>query len=249
MTINNYDLITPMLDFQSEDDYYMLQVIKRRKENPDMEVGERVLRTVYVTSLEKLNKLWNDLITLAEQNNARVYINMNVKSMKKTSMLAMKELAGRVMDDNFKGAYHIFDSAAGQCGATREKKWIVDLDYDPKTFKMRYSDYIDAAKKAINNCQPEGDKVLGVIPTLNGCHLITSPFNVCDFNKAMIGEDLCVPDVHKNNPTLLYYDNCSKTYDINVKIDGKDVTLNFDKDDVANSFTAQFPFMKRNERK
>ena len=205
MTINNYDLITPMLDFQSEDDYYMLQVIKRRKENPDMEVGERVLRTVYVTSLEKLNKLWNDLTTLAEQNNARVYINMNVKSMKKTSMLAMKELAGRVMDDNFKGAYHIFDSAAGQCGASRDKKWIVDLDYDPKTFKMHYSDYIDAAKRTINLCQPEGNKVLETIPTLNGVHLITNPFNINEFGEKLEERGLHCPDIHKNNPTLLYF--------------------------------------------
>ena len=205
MTINNYFRIAPFLTFESEDDYYLLQVIKRRKDNPDMEVGEQVLRTVYVTSLEKLDKMYGDLMNLAIQNHARVYINLNVKSMKKTSMIAMKELAGRVMDNNFKGAHHIFDSAAGQCGATRDKKWIVDLDYEPKTFKMRYSDYIEATKKTINNCQPEGDKVLGVIPTLNGCHLITNPFNVYDFNKVMTGENLHIPDIHKNNPTLLYF--------------------------------------------
>ena len=207
MAINNYSTIIPFLNFESEDDYYRLQVIKRRKDNPDMEVGEQVLRTVYITSLEKFRKIYADLVNLADQNNARIYINLNVKSMKKTSMIAMKEWAGRVMDDNFKGAYHIFDSAAGQCGATRDKKWIVDIDYDPKTAKIRYSDYIDAAKNAINNCQPEGDKVFGVIPTLNGCHLITSPFNITEFKVSLcciLGyEDL--PDIHKNNPTLLYF--------------------------------------------
>ena len=211
MAVNNYNIIKSFLTFESEDDYYLLQVIKRRKENPDMETGEKVLRTVYVTSIEKLERMWSDLTTLAEQNNARVYINLNVKSMKKTSMLAMKELAGRVMDDNFKGAYHIFDSAAGQCGASRDKKWIVDLDYDPKTFKMRYSDYIDSAKRTINLCQPEGDKVLGVIPTLNGCHLITSPFNMAEFHVALAERWKVsyneLPDIHKNNPTLLYFCN------------------------------------------
>ena len=202
MTINNYDLIAPMLDFQSEDDYYMLQVIKRRKENPDMEVGERVLRTAYVTSLEKLDKLWDDLITLATQNNARVYINLNVKSMKKTSMLAMKEFAGRVMDDNFKGAYHIFDSAAGQCGATREKKWIVDLD--EKDAKILFHTYVEIVTDFINNCKPEGNKDLETIPTLNGVHLITNPFNINEFREK---QGFYCPDIHKNNPTLLYYND------------------------------------------
>lgn len=205
MTINNYDLIAPMLVFQSEDDYYMLQVIKRRKENPDMEVGERVLRTVYVTSLEKLEKMWNDLTTLAEQNNARVYINLNVKSMKKTSMLAMKELAGRVMDDNFKGAYHIFDSAAGQCGATRNKKWIVDLD--EKDAEFDFVNYAGILTKYIDKCLPEGNKVLGAIPTLNGVHLITNPFNINEFREKLEERGMHCPDIHKNNPTLLYYNN------------------------------------------
>ena len=90
MTVNNYNIIKPFLTFESEDDYYLLQVIKRRKDNPDMETGERVLRTVYVTSLEKLDKMWQDLTNLSLQNNSRVYINLNVKSMKKTSLLAMK---------------------------------------------------------------------------------------------------------------------------------------------------------------
>lgn len=205
MTVNNYNIIKSFLTFESEDDYYLLQVIKRRKENPDMETGERVLRTVYVTSLEKLDKMWEDLTTLAEQNNARVYINLNVKSMKKTSMLAMKELAGRVMDDNFKGAYHIFDSAAGQCGATRDKKWIVDLD--EKDAEFDFVNYVGILTKCIDKCMPEEIKVLGAIPTLNGVHLITKPFNIKEFREKLEERGLHCPDIHKNNPTFLYFCN------------------------------------------
>lgn len=205
MTINNISLIKPFLTFESDDDYYLLQVIKRRKENPNMETGERVLRTVYVTSLEKLDKMWNDLTTLATQNNARVYINLNVKSMKKTSMLAMKELAGRVMDDNFKGAYHIFDSAAGQCGATRDKKWIVDLD--EKDVEIDFETYEVLIMRTINRCMPEGKKILEAIPTLNGVHLITNPFNIKEFKEKVEEYGFHCPDLHKNNPTLLYYNN------------------------------------------
>lgn len=205
MIVNNYNIIKPFLTFESEDDYYLLQVIKRRKDNPDIETGERVLRTVYVTSLEKIDKMWEDLTILAEQNNARIYINLNVKSMKKTSMLAMKELAGRVMDDNFKGAYHIFDSAAGQCGATHDKKWIVDLD--EKYAEFDFGNYVGILTKCIDKCLPEGRKVLDIIPTLNGIHLITKPFNINEFREKLEERGIHCPDIHKNNPTLLYFNN------------------------------------------
>lgn len=203
MTVNNYNIIKQFLTFESEDDYYLLQVIKRRKENPEMEVGERILRTVYVTSLEKLDKMWEDLTTLAEQNNARVYINLNVKSMKKTSMLVMKELAGRVMDDNFKGVYHIFDSAAGQCGATRDKKWIVDLD--EKDAEFDFVNYVGILTKYIDKCEPNKQHVLEKITTLNGVHLITNPFNINELREILEERGLHCPDIHKNNPTLLYF--------------------------------------------
>ena len=206
MTINNYSTIIPFLTFESEDDYYLLQVIKRRKDNPNMEVGERVLRTVYITSLEKIRKIYADLVNLADQNNARIYINLNVKSMKKTSMIAMKELAGRVMDDNFKGAYHIFDSAAGQCGATRDKKWIVDLD-EKEAEITGFCHYVELLGKRIDGCQPKGPHVLKHIKTPNGVHLITNPFNIKEFKEKMEEHGLHCPDIHKNNPTLLYYND------------------------------------------
>lgn len=53
----------------------------------------------------------------------------------------------------------------------------------------------------INTIEPKGDKILAVIPTLNGVHLITKPFNLQKFK-----ELYPLIDVHKNNPTLLYYE-------------------------------------------
>lgn len=205
MTVNNYSIIKPFLTFESEDDYYLLQVIKRRKDNSDMETGERVLRTVYVTSLEKLDKMWDDLTTLAEQNNARIYINLNVKSMKATSLLAMRIIACRALTDNYKGAYHIFDSAAGRCGATRNKKWIVDLDISD--IEIDFANYETLIIDTINGCMPEGKKVFKTIPTLNGVHLITNPFNINEFREKLEEQGLHCPNIHKNNPTLLYFNN------------------------------------------
>jgi hypothetical protein len=49
--------------------------------------------------------------------------------------------------------------------------------------------------------RPVGDKVIAEIPTKNGVHLITRPFNLQEFKETFDGDwDI----IHKNNPTLLY---------------------------------------------
>lgn len=44
----------------------------------------------------------------------------------------------------------------------------------------------------------QGQAYITTIPTVNGVHLITHPFDPRDV-------DLSCADLHKNNPTLLYY--------------------------------------------
>ena len=47
---------------------------------------------------------------------------------------------------------------------------------------------------------PQGDdKTLMAVPTKNGCHLVTHPFDLGEFHKRYPNID-----VHKNNPTLVY---------------------------------------------
>lgn len=46
---------------------------------------------------------------------------------------------------------------------------------------------------------PEGEKVLMELPTKNGIHLITKPFDKREFNKKYP-----LVDIHKDNPINLY---------------------------------------------
>ena len=47
---NNSEKIKKYLSFGT-DDFYMIQIIKRRKDNPGMPRGEAIIRTFYVESL------------------------------------------------------------------------------------------------------------------------------------------------------------------------------------------------------
>jgi hypothetical protein len=89
----------------------------------------------------------------------------------------------------------LFESAAGQTGACDgEKSWIVD--YDSKDL-----DELDRIKDIINDVEPIGvDKIIETVPTRNGYHLITRPFNKKSFYEKY-NKNL---DLHDNNPTLLF---------------------------------------------
>lgn len=80
-----------------------------------------------------------------------------------------------------------------------DKSWIVDLDRDADG-KLKHNIY--DVISLINTIKPFDDgegKYICEIPTKNGCHLITRPFQLNKFKEKY--PDI---DVHKNNPTLLY---------------------------------------------
>ncbi|WP_265091158.1 hypothetical protein, partial [Acinetobacter baumannii] len=58
------------------------------------------------------------------------------------------------------------------------------------------------SKEYLNECHRDAVYFYAEIPTMNGCHLITKPFNLQKFK-----EKFPEIDVHKNNPTILYIPN------------------------------------------
>ena len=53
----------------------------------------------------------------------------------------------------------------------------------------------------------EGHVVEAVVPTVNGVHFITAPFNCMDFHAECLKAKIDpVPEIKHNSPTLLFYD-------------------------------------------
>lgn len=201
--IDNFDKINNILEFESEDDFYMLQIIKRRKENPDMDKNSSALKTVYLHRKDQLIELKEDLVALATRHNARIYVNPNRKSFKKCTLACMKEFADRIYNENYYKPYKIFDSVAGAAGS-KKTIWVVDVDWDSTTginieSEFERNLYINKMCEFINTLKPDVEnKIVLVNHTKNGVHILTTPFNVFDFQKVYH------IDVHKNNPTLVW---------------------------------------------
>lgn len=196
MEVDNFERIIRLLTFESEDEFYFMQILRRKKENVDMEANNFVVKTFYVKSAEELMNLKSDVVFLCKHYNARAYINLNVKSFKKVTLATIKDMVQRVCDDNYAKPYKIFDSECGQCAPLRDKRWVVDFDYKDGFDDRKISDAVNFIDR---ECQPEGVKFIACLSTKNGKHVITTPFDLKKFK-----DEFPLVDVHKNNPTLLY---------------------------------------------
>jgi hypothetical protein len=193
-TVDNIDIILPLLEFKSEDSFYYLQILQRKKENPHLGSNSRVIKNYYITSKEQLLKRYDEIKTLCKVFNARASIRLNVRSFEKVAYGMLANTAKLISDRNFSPLRSCYDRSVGlHHDETNNKKWILDLDMD-------YSEKdIMLMKGVIRNAMPEGDKLICYIPSKSGYHLITKPFDSREFKKLF-------PEVeiHKDNPTNLY---------------------------------------------
>ena len=195
--IDNIELIRPLLDFGDPDDFYMLYVFKRKKDQPEGEKDNhqsvRTIRSYCIGSMEQLDRRYGEIKMLCEVFKARAYIHVAKQNHSDVSLEMMIELATRIKSNSTK-QQGLFDSVVSQI-KTRESRWIVDID-DVKEVSPLLMAFID------NECRPIGPKIETIIPTRNGAHLITKRFDVKTFK-----EKYPEIDIQRKNPTLLYYPN------------------------------------------
>ncbi len=195
--INNKEQIKGLLNFSEAGDFYMLYVMKRKKDQPEGERDNhqsvRLIRSYCIKSIEQLDKRWDEIVMMCEMFKARAYIHVQKQNHKDVSLTMLAALALRIQDGNHE-QQGLFDSVVGQL-KTHEKRWVVDIDTTDYHAVLELSRFITSLR-------PEGAKVEAVIPTRSGFHLITGRFDVKTFTEKY--PDI---DIQKKNPTLLYYPN------------------------------------------
>lgn len=194
--IDNFDTINRLLDYTSEDDFYFCQIIKRKKDNSDLPRSEKIIKQ-YCLDRYDLSKCKFNIIKNCEEHNARAYINLNKRSYKNVAYEMNIRLAKYLIDKQYKSCENLFYSIVGET-SYGNKRWFVDID-------VKDRDIINSYINIIEDIKTSDDVSIIEIPTLNGVHLITSPFNSKLFSQECVINKLDNVDIHKNNGTLLYY--------------------------------------------
>ena len=210
MALNNSSKIKEFLSF-GDNDFYFLQLLKRKKDNPEMTKDVKVIKSYYINSLDEYDMLLPRIIEVCDKENCRAYIRLNKRNYNKLGLKLIAEIAQLVSNGgDLKGLPNAFDSVAGKYSSDLEKKWIVDVDWVdlPETQKFIIDGkmivgHSNTAKlmSLLQQLQLETGKepLMDVIQTKNGFHIVTRPFNLQSFS--IVFPNI---EVKKDAMTLVY---------------------------------------------
>ena len=203
--IDNLKLIESIIDFPNEDTFYKIEIIVRRKDNPDLTSNTKLVKTYYITGKEKLERVFEkEIKPICDALNARASFYLSKRSFEKTAFAALKQLTDNLITHDYKAAKRAYNSACGKtCNGGEGKRWIFDLDEKNEAIANKIDELVTSV----------GGKVYAHIPTKHGIHIITSAFNIKEYESLMSEklknfphelEVISTMDIHKDNGTILY---------------------------------------------
>ena len=196
MITNNFDELVYCFNLlESKEDFYYVQVIQRKKDGHPK--SERIVKNFYIYNKEDFLKKKDYIIDLCTRHNARAYFWINPRNSRKIALECIKSYADLVAQGDCTKGYKVWDKKCGAHPAPGyDRRWIVDIDSKDDEYRLTIC-------KLIEQCR--GGKVFDFIPTSQGYHIITSGFDLHHFKQLLKINRLEDIDVHKDNPTLLYY--------------------------------------------
>ena len=188
--VDNIESIRRTLQFDKFGEFYYISIMQRNKDGVKVASSHdncRRIRTFYVFSLEEFDRVTPFIKEICDKINARCYIEMNRKDIFQCQLECIKRLVECVEHKTTKSRAIMDSVVAG--APSRDKLWMIDAD----GYKSdNVSDIIEYVKK-------NRGTYYAVIPTVNGCHIITSRFDNRFFNF-----ENC--EIKRNAFTLLYYE-------------------------------------------
>lgn len=207
--IDNFDAIKEHLQFDKPGDIYVVHVMFRVKDLRNdaykqmylsHEETQRLVRTYYVDSLSYLDKKIPAMKDLAINNKARVYFTMTRKNRITCNRVILKKLIDEVDNPNVRYD-HLIRSAVCGCHISDFKWWTLDIDYDTEIIdtnnigamsRVRLydikDDIVSEMAKLVDETKTRSGSEIFEVPTKNGCHVMTPPFNRSKL--AFLGDNL-----------------------------------------------------------
>lgn len=204
--IDNFDLVKRIMNYQSDDDVYFVQIIKRKKDNPNMYFAHNACDylTYYLfKSIEEFESKKDEIKTICKKTNSRAYIYLN-----KRSADAVNNYATNVLRDRFlrhRNEKHLLghevEFAAGQSKDWPDRE-ICFLDIDSNDENI-YKEVVSQLN--INNIKP----LATYRSTNNGWHIIlpnkedAKKLDFRKINKGIYGR-MATVGLEIDKPSLLY---------------------------------------------
>ena len=191
--VDNIELIRKILKFDKFGEFYYISIMQRNKDGVKVASSHdncRRIRTFYVFSLEEFDKITPFIKEICDKINARCYIELNRKDIFQCQLECIKRLAECIEHRTTKSRTIMDSVVAG--APSRDKIRMIDVDGPNNVTNI------------IEYIKENRGVYFITIPTVNGCHIITSRFDPRFFNESF--KDC---EIKRNAFTLLYYNDIS----------------------------------------
>lgn len=210
--VNNFELVRNHMKFLNDRSFYFIQILKRKKENPEIKSYSIPVESFYIFSHEQLEKIMPRIIELCEMHRARAYVKMNCLDAQSVMLEQISVITQEIRKGNWKHMSKSLNSACGICGKQdgNEKLYLIDLDGitvgSPEMNEIK--DYINSLKPnkdvtLANGTVIKYNKIYMEVPTKNGCHFLSYGFDMQTFKQTYPNID-----IHDDGITLLYFPEC-----------------------------------------
>lgn len=202
--VDNFNIVRRWMKFDSDDEFFFIQVLIRSKDGhlTNENNANRTIKYYTVRSLDEFNKIEPEIKTLCKEFGARAYIHYSKRSFRQVGREMLRDITDKLLSENWQGMKSSFQHCCGACVPKKYKTYLVDIDYDMNLSQNSHNKLVENCKDYINiHCEnfADMDKIIDMIPTNSGCHLICKPFNVNKFKNWAPSIE-----VKTNSPTLLY---------------------------------------------
>ena len=191
--LDNIELIKPLLVFPDQDTYYFIQVLERKDEYTQQRYSAPI------TSLKGLDRILPNIKDLCQKFEARAYISLIPRSLKKFTEELGIAVLGRIRNGNYVlSNFHLCDSIALHPGTTKKNGSLWLFDVDAK----------DQKEPVLEWCKKSGICIKAIVPSFSGYHFLVQPFNPRPLSipKTMIAkiENNIEFGIKKDTNTILY---------------------------------------------
>lgn len=202
---NRFKEFMRLPETEGGDAYYVIELVRRGKDCPDLPAANYHFKNYYIDSMQKYDKVQDEIRLLCRTLRLRAYVSVNRKSFRRVTMDTIAEMSRRAALDDFRRPYAVFESCSGKFVDKNDEHWMVDVD---DFVGYNTQEHCVTIRNFINDCRPYGDKIELMLPTKSGIHLITRPFDLNAFNGCMgvFTDWIPRPEVKKNHLTLLFED-------------------------------------------
>lgn len=197
--VDNFNIFSSWFEnLTDQGDFFFVQVIQRKKEC-NIGSNNNIIKDYYFFNEETFLSKKEEIITLCKAFNARAYFWINPRNCKQVQYEIIRE-ALKAIECNSKKLFRCVSKAIGKRRNTNYKPlWILDFDIKDTELITKYLNIAMGCKHAGSGL------VFNLVPTVNGFHAITKGFDLNEFSKKLDEINLESIDIHKDNPTVLYY--------------------------------------------